>query len=550
MFDGWKYTHRVTFFFYSTTPFCDNTARSSSVSTRLTVVPPVKRAVVHAVLAIEMVEIRLNVGFNGVGIDMADMEKHGRGLDKAEFLVAHFERNAGSGRHIAVAGGIDNDLGFDGLDPGFGRDLDAGDGMTVQHRLEEGGMIHNLDADLFQHLVQHQFQPLRLERGDMIVPDLDPRGKAGATHHLTRMDGKTTLDHAVDDLFKNAANDHVFALRIVAGHERADQPHRRHTAAASALFDQQHLHTLSCGGDRRAYAGRTAANHQNIGFVVHHNISKHIIYFYSIKIIDIINKGYYHKDIIYYSFGGGLVKRFADCRYLAINAFKIERGYPPKHSLLFVVSGEIAFDMNGTRERVGADTLISFPEQVYFERSVPTPCEFYYVRYENPDNDPLPIGKISIDNTGRLLSTLQYLLKLNGVAGHESLKDGLLADIFHQMEAEALLDSIQNDRIVTLVSRYFEKHIAEKIALADAAAAAGLSASGLIYHFKKQTGTTPIEYLTAMRLQKAEVLLCQTGDSVAQIAAVCGFDNPYYFSNTFKKHRGLSPTAYRLKHGI
>ena len=244
------------------------------------------------------------------------------------------------------------------------------------------------------------------------------------------------------------------------------------------------------------------------------------------------------------------MKQFADCRYLAMTRFKIERGYQPKHSLLFVVSGEIAFDMNGVRETAGAGTLISFPEEVYFERSIPTPCEFYYVRYDNPDHDPLPVGRIDVANVGRLLSTMQYLLKLNGVAGHASLKDGLLADIFHQIEAEALLDSIQHDRIEALVSRDFEKHIADKIALADAAAVAELSVSGLIDHFKRQAGITPMAYLTAMRLQKAEALLCQTGDSVAQIAAVCGFDNPYYFSNTFKKHRGLSPTEYRRKHGI
>ena len=244
------------------------------------------------------------------------------------------------------------------------------------------------------------------------------------------------------------------------------------------------------------------------------------------------------------------MKRFSDCRYVGLSQFKIERGYQPKHTLLFVVSGEIAFDMNGARERCAADTLISFPEQIYFERSVLTPCECYYVRYDNPDHDPLPVGKLRIENVGRLLSTLQYLLKLNGVTGHESLKNGLLADIFHQIEAEALLDSIQNDRIVTLVSRYFDKHLADKIALADAAEIAGLSVSGLIDHFKRRAGITPMAHLTALRLQKAESLLCQTGESVAQIAAACGFDNPYYFSNTFKKHHGLSPSAYRQKHGI
>jgi len=33
---------------------------------------------------------------------------------------------------------------------------------------------------------------------------------------------------------------------------------------------------------------------------------------------------------------------------------------------------------------------------------------------------------------------------------------------------------------------------------------------------------------------------------VAELAAMCGFDNEYYFSNHFKKQTGMSPTGYRL----
>ena len=36
-----------------------------------------------------------------------------------------------------------------------------------------------------------------------------------------------------------------------------------------------------------------------------------------------------------------------------------------------------------------------------------------------------------------------------------------------------------------------------------------------------------------------------TSYSVAEIARRCGFENTYYFSNTFKKHQGCAPSAYR-----
>ncbi len=77
-----------------------------------------------------------------------------------------------------------------------------------------------------------------------------------------------------------------------------------------------------------------------------------------------------------------------------------------------------------------------------------------------------------------------------------------------------------------------------------------LSPSGLNHHFKQSVGLTPMEYLAALRLTKAEALLCHTKMPLAEIAALCGFESPYYFSNTFKKHKGEAPTAYRRKCGV
>jgi len=65
--------------------------------------------------------------------------------------------------------------------------------------------------------------------------------------------------------------------------------------------------------------------------------------------------------------------------------------------------------------------------------------------------------------------------------------------------------------------------------------------------FKKTVGCTPGSYLSEQRIEYAKQLM-QISDpgsiTVRQIAAMCGFDDPYYFSRAFKKHTGLHPTAY------
>lgn len=67
--------------------------------------------------------------------------------------------------------------------------------------------------------------------------------------------------------------------------------------------------------------------------------------------------------------------------------------------------------------------------------------------------------------------------------------------------------------------------------------------------FKKETGQTYINYLTEVRLLKAEELLEQTDDKTYEIAQKVGYQEQNYFSYVFKKKYGISPTKYRGTRG-
>ncbi len=63
--------------------------------------------------------------------------------------------------------------------------------------------------------------------------------------------------------------------------------------------------------------------------------------------------------------------------------------------------------------------------------------------------------------------------------------------------------------------------------------------------FKKETGVNFIEYLTNVRMEKAMQLLKSTDKKTYEIAYETGFANPHYFSISFKKYCGQSPSDYR-----
>ena len=62
--------------------------------------------------------------------------------------------------------------------------------------------------------------------------------------------------------------------------------------------------------------------------------------------------------------------------------------------------------------------------------------------------------------------------------------------------------------------------------------------------FQKEFGVTPHQYLNNKRLQIAAETLVNCSDTVADIAVMCGFRDPLYFSRMFKKKYGMSPSHY------
>lgn len=73
-----------------------------------------------------------------------------------------------------------------------------------------------------------------------------------------------------------------------------------------------------------------------------------------------------------------------------------------------------------------------------------------------------------------------------------------------------------------------------------------MSPSHLSFIFKKEVGTTFINYLTNLRIKKAKHLLSSTDLMVYEVSTNVGYENYAYFSTVFKKSVGLSPKEYRI----
>lgn len=74
----------------------------------------------------------------------------------------------------------------------------------------------------------------------------------------------------------------------------------------------------------------------------------------------------------------------------------------------------------------------------------------------------------------------------------------------------------------------------------------GLSPQAFHRAFKAAAGIPPMQYALQLRMRHARDLVEGTAKPIGEIGAAVGFEDLAHFSNTFRKHWGVSPTRLRL----
>jgi AraC family transcriptional regulator of arabinose operon len=111
--------------------------------------------------------------------------------------------------------------------------------------------------------------------------------------------------------------------------------------------------------------------------------------------------------------------------------------------------------------------------------------------------------------------------------------------------AAARGDWMRLDPRVRRAMDYLAANVRQPFHLETLARHCGLSVSRLAHLFKSEAGISPQRFFEQERMRQATQLLRVTGLGIAEIAADVGYDDPFYFSNRFRRHAGKSPTQFR-----
>ncbi len=229
------------------------------------------------------------------------------------------------------------------------------------------------------------------------------------------------------------------------------------------------------------------------------------------------------------------------------------------HQILYCADGEGVLEYDGRNEELHKGTFVFLPRTIphgYFPTG--RQWEVNWIAFEGNgcDNTLTALGMTGIivaeaDDTaymeeifGRMLMSQKTDILYSGYTCSGLVYDYIIG--FRRLFSTDA-DNRKSRQISLLLPalKYMHDNYAEDIPMTYLAQLTGVTHQHFCRLFRSAMNMRPSDYLTGRRIDEAKRLLNENILSAAEIAEVCGFRDPCYFSTVFKNHTGISPAAFR-----
>ena len=143
------------------------------------------------------------------------------------------------------------------------------------------------------------------------------------------------------------------------------------------------------------------------------------------------------------------------------------------------------------------------------------------------------------------LQITDYILKPVNYEEFGTCIDNLKISLFKRRVSDTAEPEKQEERTITVITRYLQEHLAEEISLSVLAEEFHLNPQYISQLFKNEIGVNFLSYLTNIRMEKAKKLLLSTSLPITDIADKSGYGDYRVFTKVFKKSEGITPSQYR-----
>ena len=214
------------------------------------------------------------------------------------------------------------------------------------------------------------------------------------------------------------------------------------------------------------------------------------------------------------------------------------------HELTIVISGKVTYRIGGVCYELLPGSAIFIPALSERER-LRAESECDYVSF-NFSSDAPELATL-IENACHsevmlILSAIDRIAEKPGLSFYDRAAE-MLAVIISLLENYS-----RTERMTALtlgILDYIHKNFRSRITLSDIASEFYFSPVYCESVFSSDVGQSIIDYVLDLRIHEAEHLIIEGDMTLSEIAERVGFSDYNYFSRTFKKRNGYTPTEYR-----
>lgn len=123
--------------------------------------------------------------------------------------------------------------------------------------------------------------------------------------------------------------------------------------------------------------------------------------------------------------------------------------------------------------------------------------------------------------------------------------EGFVGVLLSRFLQDATARPWADDARVTKVLKYINQNLYDDIDIDELADVACVTKPYLIRLFKRNFGTSPLQYINKKKMEKAQLLLITEDMTVKELAYTLGYNDHSYFNRLFKKLCGKTPQEYR-----
>ncbi len=231
------------------------------------------------------------------------------------------------------------------------------------------------------------------------------------------------------------------------------------------------------------------------------------------------------------------------------------------YQILYVASGRVFFDLNGKIWKGESGSILIYTphqSQIYFyDKNVTS--DVYWIHFFGTEAEDL----LRQLNLPAAILMHGYLPESGLTLWEQIIREMLYKRPNHQMMtkvmAQQLLIMLSRCRLQTGIKKDKQQELVEAMideinknyfadfSVEQMARKNGMSVAWLNKRFKQYTGFSPQQYITKTRLSHARQMLSESAHNISEIAQMCGYPDPLYFSRLFSSRFGCSPKEFRQK---